>query len=145
MYLRVIGRRMRRVTMTRRRSRIAAGALFAFASAGITVLAWPASHGWQGPTWRVVATVIFGTEVARRALTYLTTPRSYEPAFPELTPREREALGLVADGMSIPAIATRLGLAMNTVSNHISNIFAKLQVASRAEAIVRARTTGLGH
>ncbi len=38
----------------------------------------------------------------------------------------------------------RLGLAGNTVSNHISNIFAKLQVASRAEAIVRARTAGLG-
>jgi DNA-binding NarL/FixJ family response regulator len=87
---------------------------------------------------------IFGTEVARRALTYLTTPRANEPAFPELTPREREVLGLVADGMSNPAIATRLGLAMNTVSNHISSIFAKLQVASRAEAIVRARTTGLG-
>lgn len=87
---------------------------------------------------------IFGAEVARRALTYLTAPRSHELAFSELTPREREVLELIAGGMSNPAIAARLGLAANTVSNHISNIFAKLQVASRAEAIVRARTEGLG-
>jgi DNA-binding NarL/FixJ family response regulator len=87
---------------------------------------------------------IFGTGVARRALTYLTRPRSNLQAFPELTAREREVLGLIAGGLPNAAIATRLGLAPNTVSNHISNIFAKLQVASRAEAIVRARTAGLG-
>lgn len=88
--------------------------------------------------------VIFGVGVARRALGYLTAPRPSEPAFPELTPREREVLELIAEGKSNSAIAARLGLAANTVSNHISNIFAKLQVASRAEAIVRARTAGLG-
>jgi DNA-binding NarL/FixJ family response regulator len=87
---------------------------------------------------------IFGTGVARRALTYLTRPRSNPQAFPELTAREREVLGLIACGLANAAIAARLGLAPNTVSNHISNIFAKLQVASRAEAIVRARTAGLG-
>jgi len=53
-------------------------------------------------------------------------------------------LGLIASGLPNSAIAVRLGLAPNTVSNHISNIFAKLQVASRAEAIVRARSAGLG-
>jgi len=87
---------------------------------------------------------IFGAGVARRALTYLSAPRSREPAFPELTPREHEVLGLIAAGRSNPAIAAQLGVAANTISNHISNIFAKLQVASRAEAIVRARTAGLG-
>jgi DNA-binding NarL/FixJ family response regulator len=87
---------------------------------------------------------IFGTGVARRALTYLTTPRPDNTAFPELTPREREVLNLIAAGLHNSAIATRLGLAPNTVSNHISNIFAKLQVASRAEAIIRARSAGLG-
>jgi DNA-binding NarL/FixJ family response regulator len=87
---------------------------------------------------------IFGTGVARRALAYLSGPRSREPAFPELTPREHEVLELIAAGMSNPAIAAQLGVAANTISNHISNIFAKLQVASRAEAIVRARTAGLG-
>jgi DNA-binding NarL/FixJ family response regulator len=88
---------------------------------------------------------IFGTGVARRALTYLTAPRPDTTAFPELTPREREVLGLIATGLRNAAIAARLGLAPNTVSNHISNIFGKLQVASRAEAIVRARSAGLGN
>lgn len=53
-------------------------------------------------------------------------------------------LGFVAAGLANATIAVRLGLAPNTVSNHISNIFAKLQVSSRAEAIVRARSAGLG-
>jgi DNA-binding NarL/FixJ family response regulator len=87
---------------------------------------------------------IFGTGVARRALTYLTRPRADSVAFPELTAREREVLDLIAAGITNAAIAARLGLAPNTVSNHISNIFAKLRVASRAEAIVRARAAGLG-
>lgn len=87
---------------------------------------------------------IFGPEVARRALAYLTAPRPNEPAFPELTPREREVLDLIASGLNNTAIAARLGLALNTVGNHISNIFGKLRVASRAEAIVRARSAGLG-
>jgi DNA-binding NarL/FixJ family response regulator len=87
---------------------------------------------------------IFGPGVARRALAYLTSPRAQEQAFPELTRREREVLDLVAAGLPNPTIAVRLGLAPNTVGNHISSIFAKLQVASRAEAIVRARDAGLG-
>jgi ATP/maltotriose-dependent transcriptional regulator MalT len=64
--------------------------------------------------------------------------------FPELTAREREVLTLIASGLNNAGIAGRLGLAANTVGNHISNIYAKLQVASRAEAIVRARSAGLG-
>jgi DNA-binding NarL/FixJ family response regulator len=88
---------------------------------------------------------IFGTGVARRALAYLTAPRPADTAFPELTPREREVLGLIATGLANGAIASRLSLAPNTVGNHISNIFAKLRVASRAEAIVRARSAGLGN
>ena len=87
---------------------------------------------------------IFGTGVARRALAYLSTPRAEKTPFAELTPREREVLSLIATGIGNAAIAARLGLAPNTVSNHISNIFAKLRVASRAEAIVRARDAGLG-
>ena len=78
--------------------------------------------------------------MARRALAFLTAPRSDATAFPELTPREREVLGLIAAGLPNSAIARRLGLAPNTVGNHISSIFAKLRVASRAEAIVRARS-----
>jgi DNA-binding NarL/FixJ family response regulator len=87
---------------------------------------------------------IFGAGVARRAMTYLSRPRTDSTLFTELTPREREVLGLIATGIGNAAIAQRLGLAPNTISNHISSIFAKLQVASRAEAIVRARSAGLG-
>jgi DNA-binding NarL/FixJ family response regulator len=87
---------------------------------------------------------IFGAGVARRALAYLNRPRPDATAFPELTAREREVLGLIAQGLPNAAIAGRLGLAPNTVSNHISSIFAKLRVASRAEAIVKARSAGLG-
>jgi DNA-binding NarL/FixJ family response regulator len=87
---------------------------------------------------------IFGAGVATRALNYFNTPRADFTVFPELTPREREVLTLIASGLSNAAIAGQLGLAANTVGNHISNIFAKLQVASRAEAIVRARSAGLG-
>ena len=53
-------------------------------------------------------------------------------------------LELIASGMSNQAIAAKLGLSANTISNHISSIFGKLQVSSRAEAIVRARSAGLG-
>ena len=62
----------------------------------------------------------------------------------ELTRREREVLELIASGLSNPAIAAKLGLSINTISNYISSIFSKLQVESRAEAIVRARSAGLG-
>ena len=87
---------------------------------------------------------IFGAGVADRALRYFNAPRADRTAFPELTPRERDVLTLIASGLNNAAIAERLGLATNTVGNHISNIFAKLQVASRSEAIVRARSAGLG-
>ena len=87
---------------------------------------------------------IFGPGVARRALTYLSRPPTEQVAFPELTPREREVLELIASGLGNASIGTRLGLATATVGNHITSIFAKLQVASRAEAIVRARSAGLG-
>jgi DNA-binding NarL/FixJ family response regulator len=53
-------------------------------------------------------------------------------------------LDLIAAGLGNATIATRLGLSPNTVANHISNVFTKLQVASRAEAIVHARDAGLG-
>ena len=87
---------------------------------------------------------IFGPGIARRMLTYFASPPRDEPDFPELTPREREVLDLMAAGLSNAAIAARLGLSTKTVGNHTSTIFAKLQVAGRAEAIVRAREAGLG-
>jgi DNA-binding NarL/FixJ family response regulator len=87
---------------------------------------------------------IFGPAVASRVLAYFAAPRREAPAlFPTLTDREREILGLLARGKSNPAIARDLSLSPKTVANHVSNIFGKLQVADRAEAIIRARDAGL--
>ncbi len=64
--------------------------------------------------------------------------------FPELSERERGLLGLVAQGRSNQEIADQLGLTLKTVRNHVSNIFNKLQVADRTQAVLRAREAGLG-
>jgi DNA-binding NarL/FixJ family response regulator len=89
---------------------------------------------------------IFGPGVARRLMAYFArpAPRPDPAAFPELTDREREILDLVARGRSNSEITARLVLAPKTVRNHVSNIFAKLQVRDRSEAIVRAREAGMG-
>ncbi len=65
-------------------------------------------------------------------------------AFPELTDRERGVLNLIAQGYNNSEIAERFTLSQKTVRNHVSNIFSKLQVADRAQAIVRAGEVGLG-
>jgi DNA-binding NarL/FixJ family response regulator len=89
---------------------------------------------------------IFGAALAARIADYFAAPppAPTPDAFPTLTAREREVLTLVAQGMSNSAIAAQLFLSHKTVRNHVSNIFAKLQVADRAEAIIRARRVGLG-
>jgi DNA-binding NarL/FixJ family response regulator len=89
---------------------------------------------------------IFGPAIARRLTQFFAQPRSSAMAreFPELTEREQEILELIARHQTNPEIAQRLGLSPKTVRNHVSNIFSKLQVADRAQAIIRAREAGLG-
>ena len=70
-------------------------------------------------------------------------PAAPAQAFPELTEREREILTLIAQGYNNNDIADKLVLSPKTVRNNVSNIFSKLQVADRAQAIVRARAAGL--
>jgi DNA-binding NarL/FixJ family response regulator len=89
--------------------------------------------------------IIFGAHLAARMLGYFTAASAPPPVFPQLTDREREVLELVAQGRSNAAIAARLSLSRKTIRNHVSNILTKLQVADRAQAIVRARDAGLGH
>jgi DNA-binding NarL/FixJ family response regulator len=86
---------------------------------------------------------LFGTAIAKRLMSFFSVPRPSE-AFPELTEREREILTLIAQGLNNTEIAEQLVLSPKTVRNHISNIFNKLQVTGRAQAIVRAREAGLG-
>jgi DNA-binding NarL/FixJ family response regulator len=89
---------------------------------------------------------IFGPSIARRLMQYFTAARSPDlsQAFPELTEREFEILNLMTQHLTNVEIAERLSLAHKTVRNHVSNIFAKLQVADRAQAIIRGREAGLG-
>lgn len=92
--------------------------------------------------------VIFSPGVAAQMMDFFArgVPGvSYAMPFPELTPREREILGLLAQGLSNGAIAEKLVLSSKTVRNQVSTIFSKLQVASRSEAIVKAREAGLGN
>ena len=95
----------------------------------------------------VAGEAIFGQGVAERVLGYFAGPpatASPEYPFPELTERERVVLELLARGRRTTEIASELFLSPKTVANNMTNIFAKLQVASRAEAIVRAHEGGLG-
>ena len=90
---------------------------------------------------------IFGPSVARRVIEYFATPRPAvvpDAVFPELTAREHEVLHLIAAGRRNAEVAAELVLSPKTVRNHVSNIFAKLHVADRSAAIVKAREAGLG-
>jgi DNA-binding NarL/FixJ family response regulator len=88
---------------------------------------------------------VFGPALAARMSHFFTAGRQGEAhPFPELSSRERDVLDLVAVGLSNPAVAQRLGLSEKTVRNNVSSIFAKLLVADRSEAIVKARDAGLG-
>jgi DNA-binding NarL/FixJ family response regulator len=87
---------------------------------------------------------IFSPAIAARMVTFFAArPTGAAAAFPELTESERAVLRLMAQGVNNQAIAQRLGLSPKTVRNYVSNIFGKLQVADRAQAIVLAREAGL--
>jgi len=101
---------------------------------------------------RAVATgqALFGAAIAARIMGFFqdvetnlesTLPRE---VFPELTPRELEVLELIAQGVSNSQIAEKLVISDKTVRNHITSVFSKLQVADRAQAIIKARDGGLG-
>ncbi|MCW2756619.1 MAG: LuxR family transcriptional regulator [Nocardioidaceae bacterium] len=95
----------------------------------------------------VAGEAIFGPGVAARVLGYFAAPPpASETAypFPELTERERAVLDRLTTGMRTAAIAAELFLSPKTVSNHLTSIFAKLEVAGRTEAVLRAREGGLG-
>jgi DNA-binding NarL/FixJ family response regulator len=88
---------------------------------------------------------IFGPALAGRLIQFFNAPpEAPSLPFPQLTEREREILDLMAGGLTNAEIAERLFLSSKTVSNNVSVIFDKLQVAGRPKAIVQARNAGLG-
>jgi DNA-binding NarL/FixJ family response regulator len=104
----------------------------------------------QAETLRAIRAVgngeaIFGPSIASRVMRYFACPQPAATAslFPELTQRETEILRLIAQGRTNEDIAERLVLSLKTVRNHVSNICGKLQVADRAQAVIRARDAGL--
>ncbi len=90
---------------------------------------------------------VYGGSVARRIVAFYAGHDDQTPserAFPDLTPREREVLELLATGCRNHEIARRLGLSEKTVRNHVSGVLGKLQVPDRTSAALRARESGLG-
>lgn len=116
------------------------------------------AHGYilkgadKGEVLRTVRAVaggeaLFGPAIAQRLTTFFQHADGAGLAvapFPELTDREREVLDRIAAGLTNQQIADRLYISPKTVSNHISNVFAKLHLDDRAAAIVKAREAGLG-
>ena len=93
----------------------------------------------------VAGQAIFGPGIASRLLDHFAQqpPAPAEP-FPELSARERDILGLLAQGGRTAEIARTLHLSPKTVSNNLTSIFAKLEVTDRTGAVIRARESGLG-
>ena len=90
---------------------------------------------------------VYGGAVARRIVAFYSGRQAESPAaraFPDLTPREREVLELLAAGCRNHEIARRLGMSEKTVRNHVSQVLTKLQVPDRTAAALRAREAGLG-
>lgn len=89
---------------------------------------------------------VFGPGVAQHVLSAFAVAHDSRTgqAFPVLTAREHQVLDVLARGLDNRAIAAELGLSTKTVANNVSAILLKLQLADRAQAIVRARDAGLG-
>jgi DNA-binding NarL/FixJ family response regulator len=89
--------------------------------------------------------LIFGAALAAHMATFFRNgSRDQVRAFPGLSSREHDILNLIAAGQPNAAIAEQLALSEKTIRNNVSSIFAKLQVADRSAAIIRARDAGLG-
>ena len=93
---------------------------------------------------------IFSPAIAQRMIQYFSAAPSASSIkkqpdeFSDLTERELEILNLIAKGDNNNTIANKLSLSVKTVQNYVSSILTKLQVADRAQAIVRAREAGFG-
>jgi LuxR family maltose regulon positive regulatory protein len=81
----------------------------------------------------------YGRVGESQILTHPHIPTLLDP----LTPRERDVLRLISQGLSNKDIADRLVIALNTVKRHTSSIYGKLGVKSRTQAVARARELGL--
>lgn len=89
--------------------------------------------------------LVIGSGASELVASYLRTGRTTaETAFPALTPREREVLTLLARNSSNDEIARRLAIRPKTVRNLVSSVLVKINARDRADAVLRARSAGLG-
>jgi DNA-binding NarL/FixJ family response regulator len=91
---------------------------------------------------------VYGGTVARRIIAFYSGHQVESPtarAFPDLTPRERDVLELLATGCRNHEIARRLGMSEKTARNHISQVLTKLQVPDRTAAALKAQQSGIGN
>ena len=87
------------------------------------------------PAWKVFVDQLYA---------FLPTPASETGAFGELTDREREVLHFLAQGLNNSEIGRRLDISEKTARNHVSSIFTKLGVETRARAVAIAKDAGYG-
>ena len=94
---------------------------------------------------QAVRAVAGGTSVLQSGLTarLMVSSRQHERDACDLTERELAVLSLLAEGLHNREVAARLGISSRTVDRHCDNIYAKLGVGSRTEAVVRAISSKL--
>ena len=77
------------------------------------------------------------SNIARKVVQSLQQPKPKRQPAAELSKRENEVLELLAKGLTYKEIAARLTISIDTVRRHCHNIYGKMHVASRTEAVVR--------
>jgi LuxR family maltose regulon positive regulatory protein len=82
-------------------------------------------------------------DVKRRASAPSLSPLGHPSSGAVLSDRERQVLQLIADGLSNQEIANKLVISIRTVKKHVENMYGKLEVKSRTQAIARAKELGL--
>ncbi|MDQ5854235.1 MAG: LuxR C-terminal-related transcriptional regulator, partial [Chloroflexota bacterium] len=109
----------------------------------VQLLSAAAAHGMMPDYIGTLLAAVEAEEPKRQDLSYLPPAHPAQPLSESLSPREREVLQLMAQGLSNREISERLFLALSTVKGHNQTIFGKLQVQRRTEAVARARELGL--
>lgn len=114
------------------------------------VLYWPSTKAWRNMLKQVGVTNIPEHKIEAFILKHLKELGSeysfiekHRPLFERLTKREREVLGLVAEGLNNPEISSRLFISRNTVEQHRKNINRKLKTNQLVVLIKYARAFGL--
>lgn len=127
-----------------------AGGMFLLAAAPLLLVLIGAALFWARPAWLLPAETWSRLRLraqppapAAETAQPQAAPAAVEPLIEPLSPREMEVLRLIDQGLTNAAIAARLTVAESTVKTHINNIYGKMAVQGRVQAVRRARELGL--